>query len=218
MPEIPPPERFRPRPLTWTMPAGTWLWRAYPDRHRLFLFNQKPKDPQFGAGRFSGMPPDSYGYLYAGLDPATALLEKYLRDVPYDDRGHRVLRRHLLRGERLAPLEVDADLVLVDLRDQTGLAAVCQDHWLLHAEGHDHAKTRRWASWIRAAAPRAHGFAWPAKRRIGGTAVVLFGDRCPVSHLQPADEPLDLAADDTVDRLNMILAPYRTTVRRSPRR
>ena len=135
--------------------AGTLLWRVHQAEYRDMLFKTEPADPQFYAGRFDGMPPDCYPYCYAGLRNTTALMEKFLRSVPWNDRGERVLRRRHLAGHQLSRLEVLTDLPLVSLQTEADLAALRQDSWLLHAEGNDHAKTRRWAQWIRAGVPDA---------------------------------------------------------------
>jgi hypothetical protein len=213
MPEAPPPKLEVPHPVLVPLPAGTLVWRAHAAKHQKSLFNPNPRDPQFLDGRFSGMAPDPFPYCYIGLDPATTLLEKYARTVPFLDQGPRVLKRSVLRGVVLSEYEVVRDLTLVGLRTTAELAAVCQDEWLVHAEGHDHAKTRRWGQWIRGHSP-AHGLVWPSKRDIGRYSAVLFGDRCS-DPLRPVGSPLPLLGTRE-DEVNTLLEPYRLVIAPAP--
>jgi hypothetical protein len=211
MPEAPPPDDVVPQAVLLPLAAGTRVWRAHARRHQDSIFNPTPRDPQFTDGRFSGMAPDPFPYCYVGLDRATALMEKYARTIPYSDKGWRAVRRSALRGELLSEYELTHDLTVVGLRTQTELAAVCQDAWLLHAEGHDHAKTRRWGRWIREHTPAAQGLLWPSKRDVGGSAVVLFADRCPADPLRLVAPPVPLLGEHE-DELNRLLEPYRVVI------
>lgn len=211
MPEAPPPKHAEPGPFLVPLRVGTRVWRAHGAKYQDSLFNPNPQDPQFLDGRFSGMTPDRFPYCYLGLDPATALLEKYARSVPFNDHGWRVLRRPTLCGEILSQYEIVRELTVVGLRTSAELAAVCQDEWLVQADGHDHAKTRRWGQWIRAHCSEAHGLMWPSKRDLGRFAVVLFGDRCPDRALRLVESPVELLGPQE-DRIGALLKDYRLMI------
>jgi hypothetical protein len=216
MPEAPPPRHAVPDPVLARLPAGTDVWRAHHERFQACLFNRIPRDSQFTDGRFSGMLPDPFGYCYIGLSPATALMERHVRSVPYSDTGYRAIRRAGLEGGMLSRYALTHDLDVVSLCTEAELAAVCQDEWLLRAEGHDHAKTRRWGQWIRQHTSRAQGLLWPAKREVGGYAVVLFEDRCPNPPLRLVGSPLRVLGNE--DEVNEFLAPYRVVIPLAPAR
>jgi hypothetical protein len=213
-----PPRRFRAEPHARTLPVGTRLWRVHDRRHAATAFNPFAADDNFGGGRFDGTDRDPYPFLYAGLEAGTALAEKLLRDVPFDDKGFRVIRRAGVRGQCASIIETMQDLTLVDLCSGEALAAVAQDSWLVQAERAEYPATRRWASWIREQAPTAHGMMWPSKREGGRPALVLFGDRCPDDCLV-TDRLTGRTLDDLEGAVwvNHQLAPYRAHISR-PRR
>jgi hypothetical protein len=213
MPAVAPPVDLRAVPVLCPLPAGTVLWRTHEKDFADQLFNEEQSHPQFGRGRFDGAPPDEYPYCYAGLSNTTALMERFLRGVPFNERGERVLRRVAVAGHQLSTLELLDDLQLVSLQSQQDLAAVRQDSWLIHAEAPEYSKTSAWAHWIRQLAPTAAGMIWPSKRDIDGRAVVLFGDRCGTLVLPGLDEPIDLATADGAAYLNQELAMYKVTIR-----
>jgi hypothetical protein len=218
MPEYPPPAHARPAPVLITLYAGAALWRAHKAKRQHQPFKDKIADPQFNVGRFDAMPPEEFSFCCLGLSPSTAVMETYVRSVPANDTGERLIKRRALRTGRLTGYELTRDLRLVALRTAAELGAVYQDRWLLDVEGNDHAKTRRWAQWIRQHTPQAQGLLWPAKREAGGSAVILFGDRCgPDDVLRQVGEPVDLIdAEGDGAYVNTLLAAYRLAV--APRR
>jgi hypothetical protein len=214
MPAVAPPTDLRAVPVLCTLRAGMMLWRVHHKRFADRPFNEEQSDPQFGRGRFDGAPPDAYPFCYAGLRNTTALMERFLRGVPFNDRGERVLRRVAVADHQLSTVELLDDLRLVSLQSQQDLAAVRQDSWLIHAETPEYSKTSAWARWIRRLAPAAAGMIWPSKRDIDGRAVVLFGDRCGMLVLPTvATLPIDLDSADGAAYLNRELAMYKVTIR-----
>lgn len=207
MPAHPPP-RFRANPHFRRLPAGTRMWRVHDRRYAATDFNPKQADVNFGGGRFDGTELDPYPVYYAGLEAATALTEKFLRDIPYGNNKVRMIKRVGVRGQRASAVETTRELTLVDLCSAEGLAAVAQDSWLVQAEPPDYHATRRWAAWIRDGAPAAHGLIWPSKRLQGRHTLVLFGDRCPDGRL-PAEPTWgqDLDDLDGAKWINYLLAP-----------
>ena len=209
MPLARPPRRPPAIPHFRPLPAGTRMWRVHDQRYAATAFNPKEADVNFDGGRFDGTDRDCYNTYYAGLEAATALAEKLLRDIPFNEEGYRTIRRVLVRGRRASAVETTKDLTLVDLCSGEALAAVAQDTWLVQAEPRDYHATRRWAAWIREQAPTAHGLIWPSKREGGRAALVLFGDRCSGDCLiaEPSSGR-DLDDLEGAIWINHLLAPY----------
>jgi hypothetical protein len=199
--------------------AGTWLWRVHNKTRSCSDFKSAGSDPHFGGGRFDGTTADPYPYLYAAAELQTALLETLVRGVPFNDRGSRLIRRAAITDCRISAFGLTQDLTLLSLLTTPDLAAACQDEWLVHASPADYPQTRRWAQWLRSQAPWAQGLAWPSRRDLGRSAVMLFGDRCPGGALQPeAGSAVDLDDAEGARWLNTHLGPYRISVKPPARR
>jgi hypothetical protein len=219
MPPVAPPRNRVASVNLKTLAAGTELWRAHSSKRTSTDFNPRPSDP-FEGGRFDGTLADPYPYLYAARDPETALLESFVRSVPFSDHGNRRIRRAAVAGRRLSALQTTRDLSLVCLLTHADLAAACQDEWLIQAEPRDYPFTRHWSSWLRTQAPAADGLIWPSRRDLGDHPVImLFGDRGAPPLTLGARPPVDLDDCDGARWLNARLAPYRIRVAPpSPRR
>ena len=178
MPNVAPPAHYDGTPNRYLLRRGTCLWRVHLSKRRPGGFNPCPAHALFGGARFDATRGHEYPFYYAGLDEETALSESLLRDLPPDDHGTRVLPRVAVEGRRISGLTVTSDLTLVSLISGADLAAIGQDFWLVTAAGSEYAQTRGWAHWLRDQAEWAHGFAWSSLRNMGGTAIILFGDRC----------------------------------------
>lgn len=173
-----------------------------------------------GGGRFDATPEDQYSYLYAASDDPTAISEALLRDVPFNDRGHRILPRAKITGRSIGWLRSTAPLQLVSLRSGEDLAAVGQDGWwLTTCPAAEYPDTRRWAHAIRRWAPWAAGLTWHSRWEPGGFAYVFFEDRCPDHIFEEAvdDMPLPerdraLDAGEAETYLRQILLRYRATL------
>ncbi|WKX69539.1 RES family NAD+ phosphorylase [Streptomyces sp. XD-27] len=215
MPDRFPPTAYRMTPRLCTLPAGTALWRCHSSKRPAEAFNPVAADSHFGGNRFDGTPEDPYPFLYAGSEPATALAEVLLRSLAFDtDSGIRLVPRAWVVGRSLTLLRTRVDLRLIQLLSEEDLAAVCQDSWLLEAEGAGYAQTRRWASELRAQVTEAQGMVWHSRRHRPRRAVVLFGDRCGQDPLKP--DPgcgtTDLGAPAGSALANRLLAPLRAAV------
>jgi hypothetical protein len=216
-----PPEAYSGNPNRFVLRRGTCLWRVHKISRQPWAFKPSPSSTLFGGGRFDATPEDEYPFYYAGLDEETALAEALFRDLPADERGLRVIPRATVSGRRFAGLIATADLTLIRLMDGVDLAAIGQDAWLLTATGSEYAQTRGWAHWLRAKADWAHGLAWSSQRNLGGTAIILFGDRCATTFGSDYEHmllhevaPLAINLDDKagVDWLNERLEPFRTAI------
>ncbi|MEU9117223.1 RES family NAD+ phosphorylase [Streptomyces sp. NPDC048483] len=217
------PHAYRMAPKPYTLPAGTELWRCHKSTRPADGFNPVAVDAHFGGNRFDGTADDPYPYLYAGAGPATALAEVFLRDLDFDvATGMRLLPYAAIAGKSLSVLRTRTDLTLIPLLTEEDLADVCQDSWLLEADGPSYAQTRRWAAELRAQVPTAQGLVWQSRRHRPRQAMVFFGDRC-------ADEPFkdggdgadgdpagagipDLGSPGGLAKLNRLLAPLRAAV------
>lgn len=216
MPASRPPDCYHGTPARHVLPAGTQLYRVHWQRHEAheFVPRELIADAHFGGGRFDPTADDPYPYLYAAFSRGTALAERLLRGIPYDERGSRFLPRTEIRGRRVSSVALAADLTLLGLTTSKELAAVSQDEWLIHADSDDYGKTRRWGHWLRRQAPWAQGLVWPSKRDIGEQALILFGDRCRPADLKPGFLPtIDLDSPEGCTWLREMLADYRMTMR-----
>lgn len=213
------PSGYRLQPHWVSLPAGTQLWRMHSSRFAAGEF--KPFDPDDPApGRFHGTSEDPYPCLYAATDPETALAETLLRARPYDPMsGMRLIPWAAVRGKSLNVVRTRGELRLVSLCSGAALAAVCQDHLLLEADGPEHyASTRRWAREIRAQAPEAMGMIWGSRRNPSQRALVLFGDRLPGRSEGPLDAlpyrgVRDLGSPDGIKEANQLLEGLRSAIR-----
>ncbi|MCD9195276.1 RES family NAD+ phosphorylase [Streptomyces albireticuli] len=209
-----PPTGLPMEPLTHTLAAGTRLWRLHLNRYEAAEFNPRLAHEFFRGSRFDATEKDPYPYLYAALDPVTALSEVLLRSVGYDDAtGFRLVPWAQASRYHLSVLRTTAELALVDLTTAEGLAAVWQDAWLVDCEEEDYDKTRYWARLIREHCARADGLLWQSKRCRPRTALQLFGDRCGPGPLR--SEPgvtLRLDAEEDVREVNALLEPLRARI------
>ncbi|WP_405798596.1 RES family NAD+ phosphorylase [Streptomyces sp. NBC_01506] len=212
MPDRFPPAAYRLTPNLRTLPAGSELWRCHSDRRPPEAFNPVAADSHFGGNRFDGTSEDPYPFLYAGAEPATALAEVLLRSLDFDTAsGSRLVPRAWVKGRSLSLLRTRVDLTLIQLVTEEDLAAVCQDSWLLEAQGASYPQTRRWASELRTQVPSAQGLLWQSRRHRPRHAVVLFGDRCGAEPLKP-DPARGIAGLGTpagIAEANRLLAPLR---------
>lgn len=223
MPADIPPKGVVPLPRFTELPAGSFLWSVThgPASEPGTPFRTLPADPvacdPAAVGRFGPTPECPYPYCYAALDDLTAISEVLLRNVGFGG-PQRYLPARDIADRRLVLLETRAPLWLVSLTNATELAAACQDSWLVHAESADYRVTQRWAHWLRdSTAPDGHGPAglvWQSKRRPGGHAVLLFGDRCGDVVTWSGFAARRLDDDAGLDWLNLRLALLRTRVRR----
>jgi len=212
MPPVPPPAAAVISLNLMPLAAGSLLWRVHPVTYGASDFKARPSADPFGGGRFDGTSADPYPFLYAAREPETALLETLVRSVPFDEAGHRLLRRVAITGRRVSALRVSRALSLVSLRSTLDLAAACQDEWLTQADPPEYPRTRHWASWLRSQAGSADGFVWLSRRNLGCEAFVLFGDRCGGAVASTDVPVVDLDGGDGAAWLNERLSPYRIQV------
>ncbi len=205
------------------IPAGTVLFRVHQTQFAADAFNPVASHRYYGGGRFDSTADDSYSYVYAGEQVATAVAETLLRDLPVMDAGTRVLPRVRVRGRRISAIATTTKITLVDMRSAVGLAAVAQDPWLVWTDPSDYAQTRHWGHWIRSQVPTAQGYVWPSRREPPTMAFVLFGDRLPLGAITVAQEHPDVPAGPSADfdtppglrALRKMLAPYNVTIART---
>ncbi|MDQ1025495.1 hypothetical protein QF035_003077 [Streptomyces umbrinus] len=209
-----PPEGTRMEPLVRVLPVGTELYRCHRETRPPDSFNPSRQHAFFDGDRFGATEQDPFPYLYAALDPVTALSEVLLRSVRFDGPwAQRRIPRALASKYRLSVLRTTTDLALVDLMSAEGLAAVWQDSWLVDAERDDYAKTRYWVRLIREHAPGIQGLLWQSKRHRPREALQLFGDRCGTCPLEPVPErTVSLSTPEGAAEARRLLSPVRATV------
>ncbi|GAB3408140.1 RES family NAD+ phosphorylase [Flindersiella endophytica] len=217
MPAGIPPTHCPGRPEQELLPAGTALWRVHNKKRPASVFSPVPAHLFFGGGRFDSTEKDEYGYVYLGTQPRTALSERYLRSLPYSETGTRVLPRAGLKNRRLSKVEVTSRLRLLPLVTADDLRAICQDEWLVTADGPTtYPLTRHWGHYLRRRHPWAQGFVWESLRDRPERALVLFADRCPDDVLKPVSGDFtDLEDPSSADWLSATLQVrvYRPRVR-----
>ncbi|WP_030349032.1 RES family NAD+ phosphorylase [Streptomyces sp. NRRL S-1022] len=206
-----PPEGVEMAPLRHSLPAGTVLWRCHEEQFGAGEFNPNVAHEFFKGSRFDPTEKDPYPYLYAALDPVTALSEVLLRSVEFGDDGVRQIPWAQASRYVLSAVRTTADLSLADLTTAEGLAAVWQDDWLIDTT--EYAGTRYWVRVIRERCTGVQGLWWTSKRCRPRPALQLFQDRCPDAPLDRRPlECLRLASADDVRRVNRLLAPLHAVV------
>ncbi|MEU3831323.1 RES family NAD+ phosphorylase [Streptomyces microflavus] len=215
-----PAPAVRAKPHRHVVPAGTELWRVHSTRRGSTEFKSLPADLHWGGGRFcdirDGLSAVPRPYLYAGLSPLTAVRETLARDLVMRPDGRRRITRPRVRDMLLSKVVAAGDLPLVDLTDDSHLAAVHQDIWLVQSPAPEYPRVRRWGSWIRSQADWAVGFRWPSRQDSGlvsGEVVALYDRPDGPALLKPSsDAPLALDTPEGRDYLNGVLAPLRIRV------
>jgi hypothetical protein len=126
--------------------------------------------------------------LFVSRDITTALLERYVADLPFTPTGERVLSRRSLPGEALSSVATTTDLTLAAV----GFAVDLDD---AHREF-----------------PWAHGVVWPSMSDVPKRTIALFPDRCPAGVLSPPSQTTTLDGVDGAELLAGVLAPYHVRV------
>lgn len=214
MTNVKPPSGFAANPHIGTVPRGTLLYRVYNKSYSIDSFNSSLTHRYYGGGRFDGTADDPYSYLYFGMSREVAVSETFLRDLPLDQEGPRLLPVTRTRNRALMAFQTTRDLRLLNLKTGAGLGAVSQDSWLTTCPPLQYSQTRHWAHWIRSLAPDVEGFMWHSLREPGEVAIVLFGDRIldrALMHEDNTGKPLLHIDFDTADGkhiLDVILSHY----------
>lgn len=198
MPNALPPRTPAGAPVLKTLAAGSILFRIHQKSHAAGGFNPKLAHQYYGGGRFDATVDDEYPYIYAGESTGVAISETFLRDLPVDSSGPRILLKSGVRKRRISAVRVQADLPVLQLVTGIELGQVSQDPWLTTCDPRDYAQTRHWGHIIREWAPGAAGFAWRSRREPALCSYVLFGDRCHSSDLTECSDP-GLPAGAAVD-------------------
>ncbi|GAA1040721.1 RES family NAD+ phosphorylase [Streptomyces sp. TR1341] len=207
-----PPQDAVMTPVVTVVRAGTVVWRCHEEQYAPGEFNPSVAHEFFKGSRFDPTEKDPYPYLYAALDPVTALSEVLLRSVEFSDgSGVRQIPWAQASQYVLSAVRTTADLTLVDLTTAEGLAAVWQDGWLIDTD--DYAGTRYWVRVIRERDSAVQGLWWTSKRCRPRPALQLFQDRCPAAPLDPRPQDrLRLASKQDARRVNKLLAPLHAVI------
>ncbi|NYV77370.1 RES family NAD+ phosphorylase [Streptomyces sp. UH6] len=209
-----PPEGVKMEPVLTVLPAGTLVWRCHSEEYGPVEFNPNPAHLYFKGNRFDATERDPYPYLYAALEPLTALAEVFLRSVEFDGPGA-VRRIPWAQASRylLTAVRTTADVRLVDLTTAEGLATVWQDEWLVDCEHREYDKTRYWVQVIREHCSSAQGLRWVSKRCRPREAVQFFGDRGePFAGARGAEARYRLGRTADVREVNRMLSRLRAVI------
>ncbi|MFD7617284.1 RES family NAD+ phosphorylase [Streptomyces sp. NPDC059802] len=209
-----PPTGVSMRPLLRVLPAGTELWRCHQNDFGPESFNPNPAHPYFRGNRFDATEQDPYPFLYAALDPVTALCEVLVRVFFLSSRPAVVFVLCALASRySISVVPHNRELSLVELATAEGLAAVWQDSWLVDSEAGDYPKTRYWVRLMREHASGTHGLVWESKRCRPRSALQLFGDRCGEAPLDTdPDRSLRLDSPEGLAEANRLLNPLRAVI------
>jgi hypothetical protein len=189
MPNFLPPTTPAGQPVLKPLAASEVLFRIHKKSFAPDSFNCKEAHQYYGGGRFDATIDDKYSYIYAGESAGVAISETFLRDLPIDASGPRILAKSTVRERRISAVRVQTDLLVLQLVTGSDLGQVSQDPWLTTCDPRDYAQTRHWAHVIRAWEPRAAGFVWLSRRDPALCSYVLFADRCPAGALTACYDP-----------------------------
>jgi hypothetical protein len=221
MANVLPPSKPAGAPVLKTLAAGEILFRIHRKAYAASGFNPRPAHQYYGGGRFDATVDDVYPYIYVGESAGGAISETFLRDLPVDTAGPRILAKSGVRGRRISAVRVEADLPVLQLVTGIELGQLSQDPWLTTCDPRDYAQTRHWGHIIRGWAPDAAGFVWRSRREPEQRSYVLFGDRCRGDALTECAHPslptgaaLDFDTPQGIRWLRGQLAAYGVTVTR----
>lgn len=184
-----------------TVEPGSW-WRV----HRFSAATGQIAAQSFnhsgqGNARFSPLR-DGAGViptLYAARTLEGALMETVFHDVPFPSHAHiHDLERDLQSDLHASEIETAEPLRLVDLT-KIGLQRIgLRVSEMFETNADDYPRTRAWATWLRAALPRAQGLYWMAARHPEGAAMMLFGDRVPAGVIRRAHSASRAVSDPAI--------------------
>lgn len=205
MNDLPPPPRRKPRghPVLHILPAGTSVFRIHSTERAPDALNHTAQPSRLSGGHFDS-DDGSYGYIYLGDSPATAIAETLCRDLPLTGQARlvpwtRVIRRALTR------LTVVRDVSVLALHGPawTQVGAPLS---LTKCGAGEYETTRRWAKALRRWVPQAEGFAYRPRHDEDGLTWVLFVDA-----LEVADEPVPLTQPEALRVVRDVLHAHNAT-------
>ena len=146
-------------PLTFTIAAGTTLFRLHSRSKESLFFGRT------GRNRFDA-PDGSFGVLYAAMDEHCAFIETFGQST-----GIRIVTRPELENRVLSELTVIHAFTLIDLARSGGLARIGADGRLLTGS---HAVAQQWSAALRQHPLKPAGLLYRARHDIARYACVLF--------------------------------------------
>ncbi|MRT04156.1 RES family NAD+ phosphorylase [Ewingella americana] len=190
-----------------TWPAGRPFHRIHSKKFRATEFNLGK-----GNARFSPMS-NGIATLYGAESCAVAVMETFFHDLPTSSQGAPFDLANL-DGLVHSIIKAKTDLYLADLNPRTLRKMGVSRADLLDSSADHYIFTREYSLAIHRQYPDAHGLMWSSKQH-GGTAMMLFGDRILVRHLQAEIESASVAQSEKVietievlaDELGLVLLP-----------
>ncbi len=178
----PPVRKPRGRTVLRVLPAGTSVFRIHTAGREPAALNHTARPSRISGGRFDS-DDGSYGDIYVGDSPATAIAETLCRDLPLSGAA-RLVPWTRIAGRALTRLTVVRDVKVLSLHGPA-LTQVSAPLALTKSGAQSYETTRAWANALRRWVPRAEGFAYRPRHDEDGLTWVLFVDT-----LEVADEPV----------------------------
>jgi len=176
---------------TWL--ASTKIHRIHPEVYGADQFNPGPN----GNARFSpisGAGGISIPTIYGGTTFECAAMETVFHDVPHAP-GLKSVAKRKLRGHQHSQLVPSSNLTLADLSSTALRKLGIPRADLIDSEKDVYPQTRLWAEAIHEQCPDVHGLEWVSKQDDKASAIILFGDRLPLSPLQSVAPSVDILTD-----------------------
>jgi hypothetical protein len=165
--------------------------------------NHTAQPSRLSGGRFDS-DDGSYGYIYLGDSPATAIAETLCRGLPLTGPARLVPWTRVAR-RALTHLTVVRDVSVLALHGPE-LPKVGALLSLTQCGAREYETTRTWATALRRWVPKAEGFAYRPGHDEDGLTWVLFVDA-----LEVADEPVPLTEPEALRVVRDVLHAHNTT-------
>ena len=201
----PPARKPRGKPVIVTLAVGTQVFRVHRIDGDPTALNRRARPSREAGGRFDSLD-GSYGYLYVGDSPATAVAETLCRELPLIGAARLVPWVRVAR-RAITQLEVAEDLHVLSLHGPD-LSQVGAPLSLTKCGADGYGTTRRWAHALRRWLPRAQGFEYRPRHDEDGLAWVVFTDGA----LRPGGDPLPLASAQGLRVVRDVLHRHNATV------
>ncbi len=185
------------------MPAGTSVFRIHTTGRDPAGLNHTARPSRISGGRFDS-DDGSYGYIYLGDSPATAIAETLCRDLPLTGQARLVPWTQIAR-RALTRLTVVRDVSVLSLHGPA-LTQVGAPLALTKSGAEEYETTRAWAKALRRWVPQAEGFAYRPRHDEDGLALVLL-----VEALEVADEPVPLTEPGALRVVRDVLHAHNAT-------
>lgn len=171
----------------------TIIHRIHPDAYKAEQFNPGPN----GNARFSPIfdaMGTSIATIYGGTTFECAAMETVFHDVPFTS-GLKTVAKRKLRKHHFSQVTPAIDLILADLSNKALRKLGVPRGELIDTEKDLYPQTRKWAEAIHAQCADVHGLCWVSRQDDTARAIILFGDRLPLTPLSGVTPSVDIVRD-----------------------